>query len=153
MSVDGHKAAGLECLATTADLDSFRCVKASGASPRTRYRCVDENKRCGEWGSHGECKNNPQFMLVECRKTCSSCIPLHSGDEAQMAADEKTRLDVLGRLYETQNYLHRLAKNNVEHLKRCVNKDSRCTHWWSIGECGNNPRFMQTECGPACQTC
>eukprot|EP00537_Pseudo-nitzschia_pungens_P017522 CAMPEP_0172408902 /NCGR_PEP_ID=MMETSP1061-20121228/76093_1 /TAXON_ID=37318 /ORGANISM="Pseudo-nitzschia pungens, Strain cf. pungens" /LENGTH=178 /DNA_ID=CAMNT_0013145045 /DNA_START=65 /DNA_END=601 /DNA_ORIENTATION=- len=144
-----HEAVGMECLATTTDLNSFRCI-SSGES--LRVPCTDEDSRCGEWAGNGECKSNPQYMLVQCRKSCSSCISLHSGDESQVAYDD-TRSDVLRRLYETQEYLHKEAKRNVESLKRCVNNYSECTHWWSIGECNKNPQFMHTECSAACQTC
>ena len=43
VSVDVHKAVGLECLATTADLDSFHCVKAK-APMGVPYRCIDAFK-------------------------------------------------------------------------------------------------------------
>jgi hypothetical protein len=137
-----------ECLATTTDLNSFHCI----SSGTIRVPCIDEDKRCEEWFGMGECQSNPQYMLVNCRKSCSSCIPLHPSDEPQVAY-EKTRAEVLERLYETQEYLHNQASRNVETLKRCVNKHSECTHWWSNGECETNSQFMHTECSPACQTC
>mmetsp|Transcript_6215 Transcript_6215/g.12848 ORF Transcript_6215/g.12848 Transcript_6215/m.12848 type:complete len:177 (+) Transcript_6215:90-620(+) len=138
----------MECLATSTDMDSFRCI----SSGSMRIACIDEDKRCPEWSRNGECKTNPQYMLVSCRKSCSSCIPLHPGEEPQIAYDN-SRAKVLGRLYETQEYLHKEAIRNVETLKYCRNKHSECTHWWSIGECKKNPQFMTTECAPACQTC
>ena len=35
----------------------------------------------------------------------------------------------------------------------CRNKHEFCSFWSSIGECEKNPSYMQTNCGPACQTC
>jgi hypothetical protein len=142
------KVVQMECLADTPDLNSFRCIAAG--SPR--YSCIDVDKRCADWAKKGECKNNPNYMLVKCRKSCSSCIPLHSGDEPQIA-DRKSRSKVLERLYETQEYLHRQADRNIESLKRCVDHHPECTHWWSVGDCQRNPRFMHKECSAACQTC
>ena len=138
-----------ECLATNTEFTSFRCM----ASESLRVPCIDDDDRCSKWAGQGECQKNAQYMLVNCRKSCSSCIPLHAGDEPQIATNENTRSDVLKRLYETQEYLHTQAMRNVEILKRCVNKHSECTHWWSIGECKTNSQFMNTECSPACQTC
>lgn len=145
---NGEEAVQIECLPTSIDLDSFRCIPSGS----TRVPCIDEEKRCPEWSAKGECKKNPRYMLVHCRKSCSSCIPLHSGDQPQLARDE-TRSKVLERLYETQEYLHKQADMNIANLKSCVNKHAECTHWWSIGECEKNPRFMTSECGPACQSC
>ena len=137
-----------ECLATSPDMNSFRCMESGSI----RVACIDEDERCEGWAKQGECKNNPQYMLVSCRKSCSSCIPLHPGSEPQIAYDD-TRVKVLERLYETQEYLHKKAINNIETLKHCENKHSECTHWWAKGECDKNPQFMKTECRPACQTC
>ncbi|OEU13236.1 hypothetical protein FRACYDRAFT_155384, partial [Fragilariopsis cylindrus CCMP1102] len=90
--------------------------------------CVDENENCADWANKGECQNNQQYMLTDCRKSCKSCIDLHE-------------------------YLHREARRNIQTMKHCVNKHSECTHWWSIGECNTNSGFMHAECSPACQTC
>ncbi|MGK3736256.1 MAG: hypothetical protein ACI8RD_004981 [Bacillariaceae sp.] len=152
-----------ECLATDEDYRSFHCL----AAPEEYIRvptCVDENENCLNWANNGECQKNQQFMLVDCRKSCKSCIDLHGGSSSnavlgsgegvqQIAIKEETRQKILKRLYETQEYLHREAKRNIQTMKRCVNKHSECTHWWSIGECNTNPGFMHTECSPACQTC
>lgn len=138
----------MECLATTSDMDSFRCI----TSGSMRITCVDEDERCPVWAKQDECKTNPQYMLVSCRKSCSSCIPLHPGEEPQVALHGSSA-KVLERLYETQEYLHKEAIRNVETLKYCRNKHPECTYWWSIGECQKNPQFMTTECAPACQTC
>ena len=144
-----RKPVKMECLATTPEFRSFHCM----ASESLRVPCIDDDGRCKIWAGTGECQKNAQYMLVHCRKSCSSCIPLHPGEEPQIASSESTRSEVLKRLYETQEYLHKQADRNVETLKRCVNKHSECTHWWSIGECDTNSQFMHTECSPACQTC
>lgn len=143
-----NESVGIECLATSADLDSFHCVRSG--SPRVA--CIDEDERCELWASKGECKSNPQYMLMSCRKSCSSCIPLHPGEEPQVAY-EHTRSQVLNHLYVTQEYIHEEAKKNVDRLQYCVNNYSDCTHWWAIGECKKNPQFMKQECRAACQTC
>eukprot|EP00536_Pseudo-nitzschia_multiseries_P015725 jgi/Psemu1/312388/fgenesh1_kg.940_\ len=124
----------MECLPTTTEFDSFHCVSSKES---LRVTCSDGDERCEDWARQGECQSNPQYMLVDCRKSCKSCISLHPGDEPQVAYP-KTRSD---------------AKDNVENLKRCTNKHSECTHWWAVGECDKNPQFMKTECSAACQTC
>ena len=37
--------------------------------------------------------------------------------------------------------------------EHCQNKDRLCTYWATIGECDENPAYMHTNCGPACQSC
>ena len=36
-------------------------------------QCVDDNKGCPEWARTGECKKSPDYMLVNCRKSCKAC--------------------------------------------------------------------------------
>mmetsp|Transcript_15434 Transcript_15434/g.31680 ORF Transcript_15434/g.31680 Transcript_15434/m.31680 type:complete len:173 (+) Transcript_15434:196-714(+) len=140
----------IECLPTTEDLDSFRCMAASSK----KVPCIDADARCEGWSKKGECKNNPQYMQVHCRKSCSSCISLHSGDVLQIAPNMQHDR-ILERLYDTQNYLHRLAQRNVQSLQRCVNRNSHCTFWWAVGHCENEEHnfFLSKECPLACQTC
>lgn len=139
-----------ECLATDEEYSTFVCL----AGESLRISCEDaEVSDCPQWAARGECKQNPQYMLVHCRKSCGSCISLHPGDVPQIAPDAKTRHQVLQRLYETQEYLHHEADRSVDILHKCLNKHSECTHWWASGECNTNAAFMKKECGPACQTC
>lgn len=138
-----------ECLAIDEEMTRFHCVK----SESTRVPCVDTDERCPSWAQQGECTNNPQYMLVMCRRSCESCIPLHGGTVPQVAPDESTRSDILRRLYETQEYLFENAKRNVNTLMTCTNKHELCTLWWSVGDCETNSGFMSQECSPVCQTC
>jgi ShK domain-like len=138
-----------ECLATDEDYSNFVCLGGDSL----RIPCIDAEDQCPQWAAQGECNKNPKYMLVHCRKSCASCISLHAGDVPQIAPDPKTRQKVLQRLYETQEYLHHEADRNVDTLRKCHNKHSECTFWWAHGECTSNPAFMETECGPACQTC
>jgi len=35
--------------------------------------CKDSHKSCGFWASANECKKNPGYMLVNCKKSCKAC--------------------------------------------------------------------------------
>merc|ERR1739844_8739 len=35
--------------------------------------CVDNSKHCPVWSKTGECEKNPDYMLVNCRKSCKVC--------------------------------------------------------------------------------
>ena len=144
------KVAKTECLPSKEDYTQFHCL--STATP-PRIPCIDaEETECPNWAKRGECTNNPQYMLIHCRKSCDSCIDLHMG-VVQMAPDDHLREQVLRRLIDTQEYMHRQAEISVRVLTKCVNKHDLCTHWSVQGECETNAGFMHTECAPACQTC
>ncbi len=35
--------------------------------------CIDENENCPWWADIGECHNNPNYMLANCRYSCKQC--------------------------------------------------------------------------------
>ena len=37
--------------------------------------CGDNDDRCEQWAQEGECDNNPEYMLIECRQACKVCEP------------------------------------------------------------------------------
>jgi hypothetical protein len=137
------------CIASDEDFSNFHC----SVSEKPRIECVDLHPECSTWTTKGECSKNPQYMLIDCRKSCDSCIDSHTTGVLQIAPDERTRLQVLQQLIETQEYLHKKAKDAIQNLAKCLNKHELCTHWSVLGECKTNRVFMQKECAPACRTC
>mmetsp|Transcript_41914 Transcript_41914/g.64557 ORF Transcript_41914/g.64557 Transcript_41914/m.64557 type:complete len:130 (+) Transcript_41914:100-489(+) len=119
--------------------------------------CMNEHPECEKWAKAGECKNNPQYMLLDCRKACHTCIPLHGlieyNNVPQIAPEVDTRRIVLERLRETQVYVHERARHTVENFKTCRNLSSMCTYWSVVGECERNTAFMVDECPAACRKC
>lgn len=47
---------------------------AGCAWPDPRYACDDEHEMCGKWARGGECRTNPQYMLLSCSQSCGSCF-------------------------------------------------------------------------------
>jgi len=41
-----------------------------------RKGCVDDNDRCEEWASTGECEKNPAYMNDACKLSCKQCQPI-----------------------------------------------------------------------------
>jgi hypothetical protein len=140
-----------ECVPVATDLSVFRCKPRQ---PNKGVPCVDSDERCAHWETQGECRNNPQFMLTECRKSCASCLTLHVG-VTQIAPDDdyEVREAIYKRLYETQEYTYKIMKHNVRSLEKCQNQDPQCTLWAVKGKCETHPTFMNVECAPACRTC
>lgn len=46
-----------------------------GAGDASPDGCADASEHCGAWADAGECKKNPGYMLVSCRKACGACPP------------------------------------------------------------------------------
>ncbi|XP_068228173.1 uncharacterized protein [Palaemon carinicauda] len=42
---------------------------------RCEEDCKDLHPLCAGWGTSGECRRNPTYMLVNCPATCNSCVP------------------------------------------------------------------------------
>jgi hypothetical protein len=145
-----QNSAKTECLASNEEFSSFHCLPAQPL----RMPCEDaKHGDCPKWKEHGECSNNPQYMMVHCRKSCQTCIGLHQGGVLQIAPSQQTRPQVLQRLVETQEYQHLMAERNVESFKSCFNNHELCTHWSLEGECETNAHYMNRECPAACRTC
>jgi hypothetical protein len=140
-----------ECVPLATDLSVFQCKPRQ---PNRGVPCIDAYEKCGEWREAGECRNNPQFMLVQCRKSCASCLSVHVG-VTQIAPDDDhaVRESVYQRLIQTQEYVHEIMKHNVKSLEKCQNNDPQCTVMAVKGKCETHPGFMNVECAPACQTC
>ncbi|XP_022105274.1 neurogenic locus notch homolog protein 1-like [Acanthaster planci] len=52
----------------------FNCTCPRGwHSANCELACVDSNKNCMYWAAVGECKINPNYMLIYCQKACGVC--------------------------------------------------------------------------------
>ena len=40
---------------------------------RNMSDCVDNHESCEDWAGTGECDNNPDYMLIKCKKSCEVC--------------------------------------------------------------------------------
>ena len=63
---------------------------------------------------------------------------------------------ILSNMLQAREYMENVVMVNETYAKvrdLCRNKHELCSFWSSIGECSNNPAYMHTNCGPACQTC
>ena len=140
-----------ECLATGEDQLSFHCFTQKGRDAKD-LACEDTDERCPDWGRNGECRSNPQYMLVYCRKSCESCISGHAG-VAQIAPDPSIRKEVIQKLMDTQIYLKNQADFKAKILHTCKNQNNMCAQWSVQGECESNASWMAANCAPACKKC
>jgi prolyl 4-hydroxylase len=76
------------------------------------------------------------------------------GEPQHVDANHAT--EIHRKIEEAREYIYGVVKNDnilktVEGL--CKNKHPSCAFWSVIGECENNPGYMQTNCGPVCSSC
>merc|ERR1711884_535346 len=111
--------------------------------------CIDKHPECGFWASQGE---NPDYMLTACRKSCDSCTLDQKYGAEQNVNDEKTQEIVRkAKLYYDNEVNVKAEFASVR--KNCKNRHEDCSFWASVGECEENPNYMQMECALACRTC
>ena len=51
--------------------------------------CQDEDSHCASWADHGECDNNPNYMLKHCPRSCLQCTD--QAEELQRKLDKEKK--------------------------------------------------------------
>jgi len=162
-------------------LPDFEAYEVPTSDSKHDEKCVDDDDRCPHWAEHGECQNNPGYMLVGCPKSCNQCpksvvsleienrsraiydVAMEYGTgywflvkgEPQTCAGVK-KLETIEKLKETMIYLRDVIIPYRKYDKvrnDCVNRNTNCAFWAVIGQCESNTDYMAHECAPSCQTC
>jgi ShK domain-like len=114
--------------------------------------CQDNHESCSSWAKVGECEVNPNYMLVNCAKSCGSCEKLEPildptesryvelakatlkfGLKQQIKGAQRSQVaDIV------QASIHYLedpqTKQLPEHvLKECQNRNELCAFWALVG--------------------
>ncbi len=141
--------------------------------PPEDENCKDEHEKCEFWAMHGECDNNPGYMLVGCKKSCNSCgsnknpseknhedkvkkegLASEYGDPQDVSGPFKEK--VLEKVEEMVKYMKEEVMIDPKYEKvrdNCENRNSLCAFWAVKGECEKNPSYMKIHCPPVCKTC
>ena len=131
----------------------------TSAATKTNF-CLDDRDECPQYAANGGCKKNPTFMLAHCKASCDACpsnLRIFDTDygEPQESYGENAE-QIVKIIEETETYMkEKVYKQSLYVTVKddCINRDKLCSKWASEGECGKNPMWMTTNCGPACQTC
>jgi len=125
--------------------------------------CHDTKPDCLERSIDQGCIIDFTNMLVDCRRTCLLCgnqienkvYAIYNDEPQDIPIREHSRRETLDAVRLTQEYMVDLYQNPMyaDVATRCKNLHASCSFWSTVGECENNPIFMEVNCAPACQTC
>ena len=138
----------------------------SASADEEDAHCVDKSEDCSYWSEMGECEGNPAFMLKDCCKSCNEVVT--SGPNKSDNVDEDDGLGVpqlIVNYHESE--IEDIIKQAVAYMKeivnvdpkyepvrdKCRNNNEHCSFWALDGGCFDNPKYMNKECAPACQSC
>jgi prolyl 4-hydroxylase len=137
------------------DLSELENVDSSTDSPV--IVCEDSNLECKNWKEHGDCENNPDYMLTNCKASCGVCGKDQLGIKFGVAqtCEGEHQVDCQDVVSKMESYFQEtVSKPEFDKVRsRCQNNESLCSFWAAIGECDNNPKYMKIHCAAACQTC
>mmetsp|Transcript_11967 Transcript_11967/g.19839 ORF Transcript_11967/g.19839 Transcript_11967/m.19839 type:complete len:173 (+) Transcript_11967:58-576(+) len=137
-----------ECLPVGEEKDNvFHCISNQNLIP-----CTNEHAQCDEWAQRGECKQNTQYMVFNCRKACETCVSLHHGTTQRCDNIDKLE-DTVKLLVETQQYVYDKTEIKASMYRSCINRDPQCATFALKGECQANVQWMLENCPAACKMC
>jgi len=107
---------------------------------KANNNCSDNKpglNECPYWAKNGECENNPNFMTVECRKSCGICLDTGVDQTLESDVYQVTAAQTNRRLKEATAYVETI-KPELNEI--CKNEHELCTVWAVIGECEKNEK-------------
>lgn len=83
---------------------------------------------------------------------------LYYGEDlgVKQVMDLSRTADIQVTLKNAKQYLETTIFPNKEYrrlVEECKNKHESCAFWATLGECQNNPGYMNVSCAPVCQSC
>ncbi|XP_074658082.1 uncharacterized protein LOC141911033 [Tubulanus polymorphus] len=114
--------------------------------------CEDNHGSCAQWAKDEECKKNPVYMLINCKKSCELCK-----QECKDESKSCTSWAIQGKCYEKpfqmmfkcQKACKVCGKPNPD----CLDNNVQCPEWARQGECLKNPKYMLLQCKDSCHMC
>jgi hypothetical protein len=149
--------------------------------------CTDENDACMEytdsgecsrtkcafWASENECETNPNYMSLNCQKSCGICGDGNSTTIEELCSDLNDRCDEWALQNECVNNAAYMEINCRDACGYCGCEDknvdcaersedpfamgtcmkTKCEEWTSEGECDTNVNYMDVFCRKSCDRC
>ena len=77
-------------------------------------------------------------------------------DDIGVIQFDEGRQDVMDRIAKARSYIETVVREDEYYekvRKICKYKNPNCALWAVLGECQNNPAYMNVSCAPVCETC
>ncbi|CAI9739477.1 metalloproteinase nas-13-like [Octopus vulgaris] len=154
----GYRAKDCKCYCRGSSPSNPIKLCSGGGGGGGKKDCVDDNSSCPTWAQKGECKKNPKYMLVHCKKSCKKCGDGGGGgggggkgcvDENKLCATWAGK----GECDKNPAYMLLKCKKSCKQCQKCDDKNSHCSYWAGIGECKKNPAYMNPNCKKSCNKC
>lgn len=148
------------------------------SSKKGLHTCADVNVNCLYWAKAGHCEKQPNYMLINCKKSCQNCAappppPTTPTTPAPTTTPKpKAKCD---KPYE--NMWNPDCKKAAMQLSRfayqvvgdptgapepptlaptqppCTDINANCATWAKAGECDKRPEYMMVNCKKSCNNC
>lgn len=82
--------------------------------------------------------------------------PLGSDIGLPQTLDASRSVEIKQKIEDAQRYMnkHVMVEPEYEHVRDlCQNQHASCAFWAVLGECANNPAYMNLHCAPVCRSC
>nr|QBH70099.1 CreM12-ShK6 [Colubraria reticulata] len=135
------------------------CNKCDGGGGKEEEACEDKHEDCADWAEGNQCTVNPEYMLTNCKKSCTKC----GGGKEKEACEDKHEdcADWAEGNQCTVNPSYMLTNCKKSCTKcgggkekaKCQNLHDSCEGWAKNEQCTRNPSYMESECRKACNLC
>ena len=161
------------------DSGSEPILPAPTVPPTNYIYCIDEDVRCAGWAADDQCSSNPDYMLENCKLSCSSCQSEENDDEdnyelpppppciddnnrcAEWAADNQCSANpgyMLENCKLSCSFCQSEEDNDEDNYELpptppCIDDNNRCAEWAADNQCSSNPGYMLENCKLSCSSC
>jgi hypothetical protein len=114
--------------------DSICSVEGDCPNRATEEECVDTHESCGFWAENQECQENPDYMLVYCRKSCQVCYdaPTEEDFGIPQTTNQEDEVEILRAIEDMKEYFQKIRNDPStnpkmhEVLDNCKLKHENC---------------------------
>jgi ShK domain-like len=125
--------------------ESTCSIEGDCPNQEAEEECVDLHENCEGWAESDECEENPDYMLLYCRKACQRCNDKPRAEDygVPQATEGSNEVEILSALEDMEAYFHKIRNDpSTSHkmhelFDNCKLKHENCAFWKVLGECEN----------------
>nr|QBH70098.1 CreM12-ShK5 [Colubraria reticulata] len=138
-----------------------------GTTVTVEEECKDKQTSCSSWAKGGYCSEKRDYMLKECKKSCTKCGDGNEDDKGKGKEDgacednnencadwAKSNQCTINPGYMMKNCIKSCTKcGGGKETGACEDKHRNCAAWAGVGQCGKKPDYMLNNCKKSCTKC